>query len=238
MLTTDDTMLILESPGIGIRNESSLHSSIKKWYSLPGDRIEVKMEGYFIDIVRDDLLIEIQTKNFGAMKEKLCKLLKKYKIRLVHPIPEEKYIIKVNPLNNEIVSKRKSPKRGELVDLFNELIRIPAIINEDNFSLEVLIIKEEDILYQDGKGSWRRKGASIIDKKLTDVISSTVFEYKSDFNIFLPPDMTQPFTNKTLAENAGYSLIRSRKVTYGLKKMGLIREVGKIRNELLFEVVK
>jgi len=50
--------------------EYSLHSDIKKWYFCPGDHFEVKMYNYIIDIKRDDLLVEIQTKNFSAIKKK------------------------------------------------------------------------------------------------------------------------------------------------------------------------
>ena len=47
--------------GIGLLNEKPLHASLKQWYARPGDRFEVAVGGFVIDIVRDDLLIEIQT---------------------------------------------------------------------------------------------------------------------------------------------------------------------------------
>lgn len=238
MVDRDEDILVYESPGIGLENETSLHSSIKKWYSMQGDRIEVKIDGYVVDIVRDGLLIEIQTKNFTAIRKKFYKLLQKHRIHLIYPIPAEKYIIKVDPSSKEVISRRKSPKNGKLVDLFDELIRMPEIINEDNFSLEILMIREEDITCEDGKGSWRRKGASIVDRKLTDVVGRTSFTKRDDFSIFLPDNLIEPFTNKTLAGCGRYKISKSRKLTYCLKKMGLIKEVGKIRNELLFEVIK
>ena len=61
------------------------------------------------------------------------------------------------------ISKRKSTKKGKLTD-FRELVRIPDILGEDNFSLEVLFIDEE-VRCNDGKGSWRRRG--IASKKAT-----------------------------------------------------------------------
>jgi hypothetical protein len=51
-----------------VMNEHSLHSEIKKWYTLPGDRFEVKIDDFIVDIVRHALLIEIQTRNFSAIK--------------------------------------------------------------------------------------------------------------------------------------------------------------------------
>jgi hypothetical protein len=43
-----------------------------------------------IDIVRDDLLIEIQTRNFAAINAKLRKLTRSYEVRLVYPVVQEK----------------------------------------------------------------------------------------------------------------------------------------------------
>lgn len=225
-----------ENCGINMKNESSLHSSIKKWYYKPGDRLEVKVDNFFADIVRDDVIIEIQTKNFGAIRKKLYMLLENYKVKLVYPIPVEKYIIKLSP-SSSVVSRRRSPKKGSIIDVFDELVSMPDIINHENFSLEILMIVEESIFCKDGKGSWRRNGDSIVDRKLLDVTSSRVFEKKEDFAAFLPENLSTPFTNRLLSQTAHYPLHKVRKLTYCLKKMGLIKEVGKKGNALLFDVL-
>ena len=48
---------------IGTLNEKSLHAALKEWYAKPEDLIEVPVDGFTVDIVRGDLLIEIQTRN-------------------------------------------------------------------------------------------------------------------------------------------------------------------------------
>ena len=83
---------------IGSLNEKSLHVALKTWYLQPGDRTEVSVDRFIIDIVRDDLLVEIQTQNFSAIKSKLIELTTHYPIRLVHPIAQEKWIVK--PVRN------------------------------------------------------------------------------------------------------------------------------------------
>ena len=103
---------------------------------------------------------------------------------LVHPIATEKYIVTTEE-SAIVISRRKSPKKGKLVDLFDELIRIPDLIGSDNFILEILMIKEEEYKMQRyGKGSWRRKGISIVDHKLLEVIEKITFKEKRFFNIF------------------------------------------------------
>ena len=66
--------------GIGTLNEGSLHAALKRLYSEPGDAFEVPRAGFVIDIVRDEdmpteRLIEIQTGSFGALGNKLDRLL-------------------------------------------------------------------------------------------------------------------------------------------------------------------
>ena len=70
-------------PGIGLLNEKPLHASLKTWYAQPGDRFEVAVDGFVIDIVRDSLLLEIQTANFSAIKSKQTNLSHTLQRRLI-----------------------------------------------------------------------------------------------------------------------------------------------------------
>ncbi len=213
--------------------ESSLHSAVKKWYYIEGDRVEVKVEDFIVDIVRQDLLIEIQTANFSAIKPKLLRLLKEHKVRLVYPIPRIKWIVHRSNASRGTF-RRRSPKKGRQLDLFNELIRIPNLFDTSNFSLEVLMIEEEEIWCDDGRGSWTRKGASIEDKKLIRVFERTIFESKVDFLKILPEDLPDPFSNRNLAEGLRIPINQSRKMTYSLRRIGTIRHVGMNKNQMLF----
>src|SRR6185436_14499305 len=78
---------------IGLLNEKPLHASLKQWYAQPGDRFEVPVDGFVIDIVRDNVLLEIQTRHFGAIKSKLATLVSSHQVRLIYPIAQEKWIV-------------------------------------------------------------------------------------------------------------------------------------------------
>ncbi len=214
-------------------NEHSIHSAIKEWYSLPNDRFEVRIDGFIIDILRGDLLIEVQTKSFRAIKGKLSSLAENHQVRLVYPIPERKWIVRITE-SSELVSRRKSPREGRLVDLFYELVSIPNLITRENVSLEVLMIEEEEIRCNDGKGSWRRRGVSVKDRKLINVTDRVLFRNKADFLGFLPSNLKKPFTNRSLADLIGASINLTRKMTYCLRKMGVIGMVDRNGKELVF----
>ena len=114
------------------------------------------------------------------------------------------------------------------------MVHLPSLITHENFSFEVLFIEEEEQRCDDGKGSWRRKGISIKDRKLIKIFNSVVFEDKTDFLKILPNDMDERFTNKILAKKMGISVRLAQKITYCLRKMNVISIAGKKKRELLF----
>lgn len=221
---------------IGQKNESSLHAALKISYAQPGDTLECKLENYVVDIAQEDRIIEIQTKNLYAMKEKLDSLSREHEVLVVYPISEEKYINRLNG-SHEPVSRKKSPKKGRPMDVFGEMMRCPKLLEAEKVSLEIVMVKEEEVRCEDGKGSWRRKGVSIIDRRLLEVGKKMQYHSTRDLLTLLPEDIAQPFTNKMLAEQAGITTALARKATYCLKKAGVIEEVDKKGNELYFRII-
>lgn len=223
-----------EKNGINLHNERSLHAALKQWYAQPDDRFEVPLYGFVIDLVRGEQLVEIQTRNFSAIRQKLQQLLETRRVHLLHPITYEKWVLQVDATGTNVTSRRKSPYRGHLTDIFEELVRIPELLKHDNFTIEFPLIREEEVRCRDGKGSKHRKRVSIKDRRLLEVISSHRFGNSADFLQFIPADLPQPFSNKCLANVLRLPLHRCRQITYCLRKMGAIAVVGKKRNELLF----
>ncbi len=214
--------------------EKSLHEAIKRWYARPNDGQEVEIDKYVVDIVRDDLLIEIQTHNFSAIKTKLEALLNHHAVKLVYPIAKKKWIIRVDRNGETVLSKRKSPKKGRVENLFSEMVYIPDILKHPDFSIEVLFVHLEEILINDGRGSWRRRGWSIHDSRLVEVVSSVTFSTPSDFNTLLPSALPTVFTSSDLAKASRLRLTDSRRMVYCLRHLGTIRVVGKRGRTILY----
>ncbi|MBN1936412.1 MAG: hypothetical protein JW934_17230, partial [Anaerolineae bacterium] len=125
--------------------EKSLHAALKAWYAQPGDLVEAPADGYVIDLVRGDLLIEIQTRSFSSIKAKLYALLESHPVRLVYPIALEKWIVRVQADGETQISRRKSPKRGRLENLFDELVSFPELLKHPRFEIEVLFVQADEI---------------------------------------------------------------------------------------------
>ena len=206
--------------------ETTLHSELKNRLARSGDALEVPFEGYIIDIVRGDLLIEIQTRSFSSLKDKLGILLTQNRVHLVHPIPQEKWIIRTEN-NSDRVKRRRSPKRGRILHLFDEMVYLPELISHPNFSLEILLTRELEYWVNSGAGSWRRKGWQITDRRLVSIEASKSFSSPADYLALLPEGLPQSFTTQDLAAQAGIPRRLAQKMAYCLKKNDLIQLEGK-----------
>jgi hypothetical protein len=206
--------------------ESTLHAELKQIYCQDNGRSEIWVDGYLIDVVKNELLIEIQTRAFGALKNKLEALLDRHPICLVHPIAQEKVIIS-RRTDGTIISRRRSPKKGRLEDLFYELVFVGSWVNHPNFSLEVLITIEEEHRIADGKGSWRRKGVSIQDRSLVNIVEKRLFCIPTDYRMFLPTTLVSGFTNREFADYSRIPYRLASKMTYTLLQIGILDYYGK-----------
>lgn len=208
------------APGIGQLSERSLHAGLKAYLARPGDRFEVKLDGYVIDIVRDELLIEIQTRHLYALRPKLRRLLESHRIHLVHPLPAERWIVRQDT-DGRPLTRRKSPKHAAARDIFNELVRFTDLAAHPNLTLEALLVQEEQVWRDDGQGSWRRGRWSVVDRRLVGVMASHVFARPEEYLALLPP-LPEPFSNADLAAASGWDRHLAGKATYALRKMGLL----------------
>lgn len=211
---------------IGTLAEKSLHAGIKEWYGRSGDQFEVKVDGFVIDIVRGEQLIEIQTRHFGAMKRKLSRLLEDHPVLLLHPIAQEKWIVRETAVGQPI-SRRKSPKKGQTLDIFSELMRLPHLLPHPNLTVGALLTQQEEIWRDDGQGSWRRKGWSLHDHHLLQVVEMHTFATPAALLTLLPTALPQPFTNRQLAQLAKIRPNLAQRITYTLARCEVIEQVGK-----------
>lgn len=221
------TEIASSTPGIGLLRERHLHASLKRWYAEPADREEVPIDGYVIDLVRGDLLIEVQTRGFAGMKPKVKALLDRgHRLRVVHPIAVNRWIVNVEP-DGTVLTRRLSPRHGVIVDIASELITFPDLLAQPNFEIEVLLTAEEEYRHLVPGTCWRRKGWTVIERRLVEVVDRVVLARPADLAELLPADLPDRFTTADLA----LALRRPRRVAqhlaYCLAKCGLVEAVGK-----------
>lgn len=225
------------APHIGTLREKPLHASLKRWYARSGDRIEVPVDGFVIDLVREDLLIEVQTRGFSSMKQKITTLLDLgHRVRVVHPIPIDKWIVKVDA-DGTVLSRRRSPRHGNPTDVFAELVSFPNLLADPRLEIDVILTNEEEYRRYTPNRLWRRKGWTIEERRLIDVVDTLLISNTDDLAALLPAGLSDPFTTADLATELGRPRRSAQQMAYCLRIADVIVAVGKRGNAVEYRVV-
>lgn len=231
---------------IGTLRENSLHASIKSWYAGPEDQIEVLVDGFHVDILTSGgSIVEIQTQSFAHIKRKLNMILVTYPVRLVYPIARERWVVRLDSTTGEAISRRRSPKKGQWHQVFWEMVSFPELLDHPNFSLELLLTQEEEILIripepQPGKkqprASWRRKGWMIDDRRLLDILDRRIISSPIDLLSMLPEGLPATFSTSDLARLLSQPPQLAQKMLYCLRKTNLVQVVGMQRKAYRYQL--
>ncbi|MFK7914992.1 MAG: hypothetical protein AB8B93_13830 [Pseudomonadales bacterium] len=226
---------------IGTLNESPLHEALKFHYlehhADPGAQLEVPVNGFVADVLCGQQIFEIQTAGLGTMRRKLNLLLPDYQIVVVLPVAVRSVIIKLSQDNDGTFTRRRSPKRGTLLSVLDELVSVPELLNHPNFTLEVALIEQELIrTYSDsarrGRGGWRT-----VERRLLSVLDTHRFGCAGDLWTLLDNDLSEPFGTAELALALGSKRSVAQKYAYCLRGAEQIAQVGKQGNALLYSRV-
>ena len=217
------------APHIGTLNEKRLHADLKAWLAEPGDRFEVPVGRYVIDIVRDAQLIEIQTGSAAPLKRKLAALLKRHPVHLVIPIAREKTLTSLDR-DGRVIRSRKSPLRGEMIDIFGHLVSLKDLLGDDNLSIEVLLVHIEEVRQPCTKRKRRWKDWEVHERRLIDVLDRASFHHPADYLAVVPPNVEEPFTTADLARAIDRPRRVAQQIAYCLREMGTLAVVDRRRD--------
>ncbi|HEX2470744.1 MAG TPA: hypothetical protein VHK05_09150 [Candidatus Limnocylindrales bacterium] len=222
---------------IGILREKPLHASLKRWYARAGDRAEVAVDGYVIDLVRDELLIEVQTRGFSAIRPKIVALLARgHRVRIIHPIAIDRWIVNVD-IDGAVLSRRRSPRHGSVSDIVGELVSFPDLLAHPRFEIEVLLTREDEHRRHEPGRCWRRKGWTVVERRLVDVVDRKVLGRTEDLASLLPDGLPAPFTTVDLAMRLGRPRRVAQQMAYCLRKVGLVEAMGMHGRAAAYRVV-
>ncbi len=232
--------LVAERAGINLWSEYGLHAQLKHWAGLRATagngtvseagaaRFEVPVLGRIVDLVLPDgEIVEIQSSGFGGLREKALFLARSgFSLRIIHPVIAASRVLRLDPATGEILSSRASPKKRDFWSVFDQLVHAPEFASTPGIVVETLSVDVEDIRMRDGAGSWRRKGDSLLDRRLKCVLGSRVMACSADWLAILP-ETEREWTSESLARAIGIPVATARKVLYTYLKAGYLSETGK-----------
>ena len=217
--------------------ETSLHRELKSLYAGPDAQFEVSLDGYRIDVTSGGRLIEIQHGQLAAIRDKVKILLKHHTLVVVKPIIVQKTLVKRSAKDGPVTSRRLSPKRGTLLELFDELVHFTRVFPHKRLTLEVPLVDIEEWRYP-GHGRrrrWRRNDFQIEDQKLVAVHATYRLQTAADMTGLIECSLPKPFHTGDLAQQLQVRRWLAQRIAYCFRETGAVREVGKQGNARLYE---
>ena len=201
--------------------ESTLHRQLKAHYAGEASACEVRVDGYRIDAVVDGQLIEIQQASLSALRTKAARLLERHSVLVVKPLCARKVIVRKERRSDRVISRRLSPSRESVWDLFLDLVHFVDVFPHPRLTLEVVLVDIEEHRAELRRKLWRQK-ERVIDRTLTVVQSQHTFHSAADLLALLPSDLPEEFTTAELASALSLPRWWAQKVAYCMRRTGAL----------------
>lgn len=218
--------------------ETSLHRQLKQLYAREEAPQEVVLDDYRIDVVVDGQLVEIQHGGLAAIRDKIRRLVDTYDVLVVKPLVVRKTIVKLDRAGGRVVSRRRSPKQAQVLDLFHELTYFTRCFPHPRLTLDVPLVAVEEWRYP-GHGRrrrWRESDHVVEDQRLVEVEKTFRLKTGDDLLALLPAPLPTPFDSAIIAQLASVPRWVAQRITYCLRQMGIAQEVGKVGNTRQYEL--
>lgn len=221
--------------GIGTLSEKTVHAILKNYYEPDEDKQEIPIGNYVADIYADGEIIEIQTRQFDRMRDKLSVFLSQYPVTIVYPIPREKWIIWIDEENGELSKKRKSPAKGNPYLVFPELYKIKMFLKNPNLRIKLVLMDMEEYKLLNGWSNDRKKGSSRYDRIPTELVEEVEINCPEDYMQFVPFELKDSFTSKEFARTAHIPVRLAQTVLNILHYVDTVERIGKKGNMYLYK---
>lgn len=223
--------------GIGTYGEKTVHAIFKNYYEPDEDKHEIPIDRYVADIYTGQEIIEIQTRQFNRMRDKLTAFLPLYPVTIVYPIPREKWLIWIDEESGELSNKRKSPKKGNPYQAFIELYKIKMFLKEPNLRLKLVLVDMEEYRLLNGWSRDKKKGSTRYDRIPLQITEEVKILCTQDYMQFVPAELEEDFTVKEFAKAAHIPAKLAQTVVNILYYVEVIERTGKQGKAYLYRVV-
>lgn len=218
---------------IGTYSEKTLHHILKYYFDPSGEYHEKKIGRYTADIAFEDRIIEIQTRQFFRMKNKLDAFLSLCPTTIVYPVAREKTLIWVDPETGEETAPRKCPRRPAEYEVFPELYSIREFLKNEKLSIAVLSLALVEKRLRCGYARDGKRGSVRLERYPTALLDEIWLRAPADYRRFLPDKET--FTSREFGGALKISKKREQTAVSVLRHMGLIVPVGKTGNAIIYQ---
>ncbi|REK21050.1 MAG: hypothetical protein DWQ45_03205 [Planctomycetota bacterium] len=214
--------------------ETTLHRQLKERYAAEEERREVTVDGFRIDAVVDDRLVEVQSASLSAIRDKIRDLVQRHDVLVVKPLAARKLLVKYKRRGGKVASRRYSPKSESVYDLFLELVHFVPLFPHPRLTLQVLLTEQEEHRVPRRRRRWNGPDFRVQDRALLDVVEEFEFRTAADLCELLPPGLPAEFTTADVARQTKIPRWLAQKMAYCLRKTGAAEVVGKQGNSIVY----
>lgn len=212
---------------IGTLKEKTLHSAVKNYIEPDVQKQEIKLGCYYVDILNDTGIVEVQTQNFNLLRKKLDAFLPEHRVTVVYPMIATKWLFWIDEETGEVSKKRKSPLKGSYYRCFYELYKIKPYLTDSNLRLRLMLIDMEEYRLLNGWSADKKKGSTRHDRVPTQIVEECIIDTKEDYQRLIPPSVGETFTAKDFAREAKISARVTQCGVNVLHYVGAIERIGK-----------
>lgn len=223
-----------EKNGIGTLSEKTLHAVLKHYFEPNVIFHEIKINNYVADIANNEEIIEIQTRGFNKLRNKLECFLKDHKVMVVYPIPSTKWLAWIDDETGKTTKKRRSPRKGKPCDAFFELYKIKSFLSHKNFSLCIIMIDVEEYRNLDGWSKDKKKGSSRYERIPVEIVEEIYIYDIEDYIALMPSELPNDFTAKDFKKASGINLSNAQTALNILNYIGAVKRIGKKGNSYIY----
>lgn len=230
---------------IGTMGEKTLHAVLKRYYEPDSSRHEIPVGEYVADIVGEQGITEIQTRQFSRLQSKLCAFLEAADVTVVYPIVVSKRVISTDAATGELISSRLSPKKGGLFTAVPEIYVIRRFLHHPRLTLRLPLLAAEEhrvfgVKTRRRKKQRTRRGEFISDLIPTELLGEIILRNPQDYGVFFSrcgeglPDV---FSAAQFAASAGIDIDTARRTLALLAFMGQAEPSGRQGSAKLYRRV-
>ncbi|MGN0328969.1 MAG: hypothetical protein ACI4D4_08315 [Lachnospira sp.] len=222
--------------GIGTLSEKTVHAVLKNFYEPNEDNHEVALEGYFADIYNEQGVIEIQTRQFNKLRDKLSVFLQYYPVTIVYPMPYNKWLSWIDSESGDVGKKHKSPRHFDVYDAFYEMYKIKEFLKNPNIRINLVLMDMEEYKILNGWNYTKKRGATRYDRIPLGIRKIVKLEQPEDYMQFVPIELEDTFTSADFAKAAKISKETAGQALNILYYMGTVKRVGRNGNSYVYRV--
>lgn len=219
--------------GIGTLGEKTLHAALKRYFEPRSQCREVRTGPYVADICNEDGILEIQTRGFDRLRDKLAFFLEQSPVTVVYPVPAVKWLIWLEE-DGKSSLRRKSPKRAGPWEILPELYKLKPLLGREGLSFCVAMLEVEEYRLKNGWSQDGKRGSSRFDRLPVALLDEVWVKKPEDYQKLIPAALPEIFTVKEFSKAAKLSPQKASVAVNTLFSMGTLLRAGKARNAYLY----